>query len=206
MLKKWRIQKYPNRIEESKQILDKYRALLAQVHELSKEVSAVGEALHNAKTVEEVNLFDNLNLKHMNTAVPQTYSVDNLKQLITYVGAQIRASYEIDQNKDGKKSTAELLQFGFQVALASAPMLPVFQNAAPEIRDIVAEEWTELTDHVIATDFLPDDRDRAERWIKSTVFMLNMARAYGAYTIKVFEGDDSAVFAPLASLFGGNAF
>ena len=60
----------------------------------------------------------------------------------------------------------------------------------PEIADVKGEEFDELTDYVLKTDFLPDDKDRAENVVKYIFFVANTLRGIGGNVVAISRGED----------------
>ena len=131
--------------------------------------------------------------------IKTTFGVSNLKKAITYLGGQIRNAYSIDQDGDGKSSTAELIQYGLATIATLPGILPAFSASEDEIKDLTSAEINELVDHVLNTEFLPDDRERAEHYVKSLIYVLNVNRQMVSFSIKFFAGEDVR-FDPLAGL------
>lgn len=125
--------------------------------------------------------------------------VTSLKRVITYVGAQIKGAFLIDSDGDGKNSTAEYLAYAFSLIPTIPGIIPALQNSQAEFRDLTNEEITELVDHVLRTDFLPDDRDRAEHYVKALFYTLNVSRLFIKFSVDFFAGKD-VVFNPTEGL------
>jgi hypothetical protein len=116
--------------------------------------------------------------------------IDNLKQAISYIATQAQAAFRIDANNDGTIDLAESFAFGLQILPTLPGILPVMRDAGPEIVDIRGPEFDELVDHILATDFLPTERDKAEEFGKAVIFWLNMNRKFTEYTIGYFNGEE----------------
>lgn len=128
-----------------------------------------------------------------------TYGVDALKRSIAWLGTQVSAATQMDANGDGKIDRTEILSYSLGLLPTIPGILPTFTEAGKEIRDLESSEFDELTDHVLRTDFLPDDRERAEHYVKAVVFYLNMTRNFVRFNIQFFDGEDVR-FDPLQGL------
>ena len=109
--------------------------------------------------------------------------IENAKMFLTALAGQVFAAANIDDNRDGEVTTGEWSGFGTQLILAVLGNLSVGRNAFPEFADIKGSELAELTDHVLKTNFLPDDRDQAEALVK-TVLVLAYINTVGVQNIQ----------------------
>lgn len=125
--------------------------------------------------------------------------ITSLKTAITYIGTQARAAFGIDANGDGTVDTTEIFSFSLALLPTLPGIFPVLKQAGPEALDLRGPEFDELVAHIQATDFLPDDKDRAEDYAKAVVFWLNMNRKFVEYSIGFFGGED-VDFNPLDGL------
>ena len=91
--------------------------------------------------------------------------ITNLKAVITYAGAQRKAYAEADTNGDGKRDGTEIAAFAAQMLMQGFSRYGNVVAAFPEALDIRGPEPLELIDHVIATEWLPDDRNEAEVFV-----------------------------------------
>jgi hypothetical protein len=152
--------------------------------EAARRLAEVETAIYETKCL----FLNPLNTVRMK--VSSAYGIASLKQIITFLGAQVQASFKIDTNGDGKTSTSELASFAFGAALSLPALLPAFSQVGAEVRDLDGDEFNDLISHIIGTDFLPDDRERAEHYAKSLLFMLNANRQFVAFSVQFFKGAD----------------
>ena len=73
----------------------------------------------------------------------------------------------------------------------------IFTELGNEVKDkITEEEWEELTDHIVATDFLPDDREKAEQYLRLVVLWLNYNRRFVSKSIAFFSKEEKEDLLP----------
>lgn len=116
--------------------------------------------------------------------------IESLKRAITYIGTQARGIFGIDANKDGSIDPTEIFSYTIALLPTIPGIIPVFGKVLPEASDLDKEEFDQLIDHVLNTDFLPDDKDRAEGYVKAVITWLNMNRRFTEYNIAFFNGED----------------
>jgi hypothetical protein len=109
--------------------------------------------------------------------------ITNAKAFLTTLAAQVYAASTIDSDNDGDISTSEWTNFGTQLILAVLGNFSVARNAFPEFGDIKGDEYGELVAHVLKTDFLPDDDDKAEDLVK-TILVLAYVNRIGVMNIQ----------------------
>jgi hypothetical protein len=173
----------------------KYKSISANLDRAKREALIIKKiaGAKNALGFSTISKITNMQV------IETTFGVSNLKKAITYLGGQIRNAYSIDQDGDGKSSTAELIQYGLATIATLPGILPAFSASEDEIKDLTSAEINELVDHVLSTEFLPDDRERAEHYVKSLIYVLNVNRQMVGFSIKFFAGEDVR-FDPLAGL------
>lgn len=131
--------------------------------------------------------------------ITTVYGVDNLKTVITFLGGRVNEAVQIDKNGDGKVDFTEIIGYSLGTASLIPGILPSFSLIDEEAKDLDNNEWDELVQHVLNTDFLPDDKEQAEHFIKATVFVLNVNRQYIRFASRVFKGEEVR-FEPLQGL------
>ena len=176
-------------------VRDKYQSISANLDRAKREALIIKKiaGAKNALGFSTISKITNMQV------TKTTFGVSNLKKAITYLGGQIRNAYSIDQDGDGKSSTSELIQYGLATISTIPGILPALSASQDEIKDLTSAEVNELVDHVLNTEFLPDDRERAEHYVKSLIYVLNVNRQMVSFSIKFFAGEDVR-FDPLAGL------
>ena len=176
-------------------VRDKYQSISANLDRAKREALIIKKiaGAENALGFSTISKITNMQV------IETTFGVSNLKKAITYLGGQIRNAYSIDQDGDGKSSTSELIQYGLATISTIPGILPALSASQDEIKDLTSAEVNELVDHVLNTEFLPDDRERAEHYVKSLIYVLNVNRQMVSFSIKFFAGEDVR-FDPLAGL------
>ena len=116
--------------------------------------------------------------------------VDSMKQVITFLGAEVKKGFRVDQNGDGKVDTMEIIQFALPLATTLPGVLPAFTEGWKESQELSSEEIDEITNHIISTDFLPSEKDRAENYAKFVFKYLLLTKNFGEQTVAFFRGED----------------
>ncbi|NJC24810.1 hypothetical protein [Neolewinella antarctica] len=123
----------------------------------------------------------------------QAHGVENAKQFITILGGQVYSAATIDKNGDGEISTGEWTGFGSGFAMAVFTSFSIVSASLPEFGDLKGKEFDELTDHVLATDFLPDDKEQAEVLVKYVLHVANTNRKFAIDLIGLSRGEKIAL-------------
>jgi len=124
-------------------------------------------------------------------AKANNYGIQNIKTGITIFGGIFKTSFGIDMNKDGKIDGSERIAYIGNVLPQTFPFFGIFTELGNEVKDkITEEEWEDLVDHVVATDFLPTDRDEAEEYLKLVILWLNYNRRFAVKSIAFFSKEE----------------
>ena len=130
-------------------------------------------------------------------AKANNYGIQNLKTGITVFAGIFKTSFNIDLNKDGKIDGSERIAYLGNVLPQTFPFFGIFTELGNEVKDkITEEEWDELTDFIVATDFLPDDRDEAEDYLRLVILWINYNRRFVVKSIAFFSKEEKAELMP----------
>lgn len=130
-------------------------------------------------------------------AKANNYGIQNLKTGITIFGGIFKSSWSIDLNKDGKVDGSERIAYIGNVLPQTFPFFGIVTELGNEVKDkITEEEWDDLVDHVVSTDFLPNDRDEAEEYLKLVILWINYNRRFVTKSISFFAKEENESLLP----------
>lgn len=116
------------------------------------------------------------------------YGVSNLKNALSIIAGIVRGAFNVDINEDGEISTAEKIQYSMTLIPQVLPMVGLLPGIKNEIKrgELTSQEIDEVVDFAVTLDFLPDDRDEAEQYVRDIILWVNYNRRFVAKTIKRF--------------------
>jgi hypothetical protein len=115
------------------------------------------------------------------------FGINAIKSILTVIAGIVRDSFTIDSNKDGDVSLGEILSFATSQVFKSAGVLSDLNNFKDEVKDLDDSEIAELVDYVQTLDFLPPNKDAAERFIKDVVNFINYNYRFTKKSVVFFQ-------------------
>jgi hypothetical protein len=73
-----------------------------------------------------------------------TLGIDNLKNVVDFLGTTVTATLDADENKDGKVSLLEAARIAPSIMIRLFGAFAAFKNAGKEIKDLTPAEISEL--------------------------------------------------------------
>lgn len=130
------------------------------------------------------------------------YGISNLKMLISFMGVHAQRFAARDADGDGEVTLTENASFATGLLLQAFAQTAMFTGIIPEAGDLTLDEIKELVEHTLATDFLPDDNDAAEDFVKSILRVLLLLTGGVEHIVKLTKGEADGVYDPFAGLLG----
>lgn len=117
------------------------------------------------------------------------YGVTSLKRGLAIIAGMVNSAFYIDANGDGNISLSEKIQYAGTLVPQVFPIVGLLPDIRNETRrgELTSAEIDEVVDYAVTLDFLPNDRDEAEEYVRDVILWINYNRRFVAKTIKRFN-------------------